>query len=89
MRQAFVLCVIGVVQVGIFAGFASAAVLNFTDGFDSVGESRWTKGDHNLGRSYLDPNKVGASNGTLEIKLPARTLEGGEILSNGLYGFGS
>ncbi len=89
MRRAFVLCVIGVVQVGIFAGFASARVLNFTDDFDSFDESRWTKGDHNLGRSYLDPNNVGASNGSLEIELPAHTLEGGEILSDDLYGYGS
>jgi len=89
MRRVFVLCVIGVVQVGIFAGFASAGALNFTDGFDSFDESRWTKGDHNLGRSYLDPNNIGVSNGNLEIKLPARTLEGGEIVSDDLYGYGS
>ncbi len=89
MRWVFVLCVIGVVQVGIFAGFASAGALNFTDGFDSFDESRWTKGDHNLGRSYLDPNNIGVSNGNLEIKLPARTLEGGEIVSDDLYGYGS
>jgi endo-1,3-1,4-beta-glycanase ExoK len=89
VRRAFVLCVIGIVQVGIFSGFASAGMLNFTEGFDSFDESRWTKGDHNLGRSYLDPNNVGASNGNLEIKLPAHTLEGGEILSGDLYGYGS
>ena len=90
MRRTFVLVVIGVVQVGLFAGLASAGVLDFTDDFDSFDESRWTKGDHNLGRSYLDPNNVDVTgDGNLAIKLPTRTLEGGEIMSKDLYGYGS
>jgi beta-glucanase (GH16 family) len=60
--------------------------LDFTDNFDSFDETRWTKGDHNLGRTYLNPENVSTSNGNLAIKLPARTLEGGEIRSNELYG---
>ena len=36
MRRALVLCVIGAVQVGIFAGLASAGVLDFTDDFDTL-----------------------------------------------------
>ena len=47
------------------------------------------KGDHDLGRSYLDPNNVGASGGNLEVELPANSLNGGEIRSQGLYGYGS
>ncbi len=89
MRRAFILCVIGVVQVGLFAGLASAGVLDFTDNFDSLDETRWTEGDHRLGRSYLDPNNVSVSGGNLQIKLPKRSLEGGEILSDNLYGYGS
>ena len=36
------------------------------------------KGDHDLGRTYLDPNNVGASGGNLEVELPANSLNGGE-----------
>jgi len=42
-----------------------------------------------LGRSYLDPTNVDVSGETLRIKLPARTLEGGEVLTNELHGYGS
>ena len=89
MRRAFVLVVIGVVQAVLCAEIAWAGVLDITDNFDSFDETRWTKGDHNLGRSYLDPENVSTSNGNLAIKLPARTLEGDEIRSNELYGYGS
>jgi beta-glucanase (GH16 family) len=75
--------------LGIFAGLASAGVLDFTDDFDSLDTNRWTKGTHNLGRSYLDPNNVSTSNGNLQVTLPANTLRGGELISNNLYGYGS
>lgn len=89
MRRAFVLCVMGVLQVGLFAGLATAGVLDFTDEFDSFDTNRWTKGDHRLGRSYLDPENVSVSGGNLQIKLPKRSLEGGEVLSQDLYDYGS
>jgi beta-glucanase (GH16 family) len=89
MRRVFVLCVIGVVQVGIFTGLASAGALDFTDDFNTLDTNRWSKGSHDLGRSYLDPNNVNASNGNLQIKLPANTLRGGELVSNNHYGYGS
>jgi endo-1,3-1,4-beta-glycanase ExoK len=84
------LVVIGFVQTVLFAGLAAAGVLDFTDNFDSFDETRWTKGDHKLGRrSYLDPDNVSVSDGNLQIRLPKRSLEGGEILSDNLYGYGS
>jgi beta-glucanase (GH16 family) len=89
MRRTLILCIIGVVQLAIFAGIASAGVLDFTEDFDSLDTNRWTKGDHNLGRSYLDPNNISTNNGNLQIKLPANTLRGGELVSNDLYGYGS
>ncbi len=87
--MSLVLLVIGAIQVGLFAGLASAGALDFTDDFDSFDAARWTKGSHNLGRSYLDPNNVSVSNGNLAVKLPANSLNGGEISSNSLYGYGS
>jgi beta-glucanase (GH16 family) len=41
-----------------------------------------------LGRSYLDPANVAVDGENLRIKLPARTLEGGEILTSDLNGYG-
>ena len=81
--------VIGVLQVGLFAGLASAGALDFTDDFDTLDTRRWTKGEHGLGRSYLHPSNVSVSEGNLQIKLPKRSLEGGELVSNDLYGYGS
>ncbi len=78
-----------VVQAGLLASLASAGALDFTDDFNSFDTNRWSKGDHKLGGSYLDPKNVGVSNGNLAIKLPARTLNGGEIMSKDLYGEGS
>lgn len=73
----------------MMAGAAHAGALDFTDGFDTFDETRWKKGSHNLGRSVLDPANVDVSAGNLRLKLPARTTNGGEILSNSLYGYGS
>ncbi len=89
MCGALVFVLIGAIQVGLFAGLASAGALDFADDFDSFDTARWTKGSHNLGRSYLDPNNVSVSNGNLAVKLPANSLNGGEIYSNTLYGYGS
>jgi licheninase len=89
LRRTLALTVIGVIQIGLFAGLASAGTLDFTDDFNTYDTNRWTKGDHSLDRSYLDPNNVDVSNGNLGIKLPANSLNGGEIVSNSLYGHGS
>lgn len=89
MRRVFVLCVVGLLQVGVFAGVAGAQDSSFTDEFDAFDEDRWSKGDHRLGRSYLDPENVSVSEGNLRIKLPKRSLEGGELVSDDLYGYGS
>jgi len=81
---ALVFVLIGAIQVGLFAGLASAGALDFADDFDSFDTARWTKGSHDLGRSYLDPNNVSVSNGNLAVKLPANSLNGGEIYSKKL-----
>ena len=88
MRKVIVLLLIGLFQVGLLAGLAGAWTLVFSDDFDSFDTNRWSKGAHNLGRSNLDPNNVDLADGNLWIKLPANTLNGGEIASNDLYGYG-
>lgn len=89
VERIFLVFALGAAQVMLFAGAASAQEAGFFDGFGSFDTARWSKGDHNLGRSYLDPANVSVSGGNLQIKLPARSLEGGEILTNGLKGYGS
>lgn len=42
-----------------------------------------------LGRSYLDPANVDVDGENLRIKLPARSLEGGEISTRDTHGYGS
>ena|GEM_PF-2387675 len=89
VKRVFLVFVLGAIQIALFAGAASAQEAGFFDGFDSFDTTRWSKGDHNLGRSYLDPTNVSVSGGNLRIKIPARSLEGGEILTNDLKSYGS
>ncbi len=71
------------------AGGASALGTSFFDGFDSFDTVRWSRGEHTLGRSYLDPANVDVADGNLRVKIPAHTLRGGEIRSNDLYRHGA
>jgi hypothetical protein len=75
--------------VVLFAGLAYAGMLDFSDEFDAFDAERSSERDHQLGRSYLDPVNVGVGAGNRRIKLPACSLEGGEIRSNALYGYGT
>lgn len=69
------------------AGVAVASAPTYRDDFDRLLESRWNKGDHRLGRSYLDPSNVRVVKG--ELRLPANTTNGGELYSDELHGYGS
>lgn len=71
------------------SGLALASGSSFRDDFGVFDESRWDRGDHQLGRSYLNPANVGVSGGNLNLKLPARSTDGAEIASDELYGYGS
>lgn len=77
------------VQVLLFAEIAKAQASSFIANFDAFDANRWSKGDHRLSRSYLDPTKVSVSNRKLQIKLPGSSLDGEELVSNSLYGYSS
>lgn len=66
------------------SGLALASGSSFRDDFGVFDESRWDRGDHQLGRSYLDPANVTVSGGNLNLKLPARSTAGAEIASDEL-----
>ena len=85
MRRAILVSILALVQISIFTGIASAGEPDFRDDFDSFDTARWSKQEHTLGRSYLDPSNVFVHNGNLEMRLPSGTLEGAEIASVGLY----
>src|SRR3712207_6789080 len=85
MRGVWVLFAVGVAQVFLLVGAAHAAGAGFFDGFDAFDPARWTKEDHNLGRSYLNPANVDVVDGNARLKIPARTLQGAELRSNELY----
>lgn len=88
MRRVIVLVVICVAQLTLIVGIASASTSGFADGFSVFQNARWSKGDHQLGRSYLDPKNVFVRRGNLFLKTPAHTLDGGELYSNNLYRYG-
>lgn len=89
MKGVWVLCAVGVVQVFLFAGVAYAAGASFFDGFDTFDGIRWTKEDHDLGRSDLNPDNVDVVDGNARFKIPAHTLQGAELRSNELYHHGT
>jgi endo-1,3-1,4-beta-glycanase ExoK len=90
MGRIFATLFAGLACTMVFAGTAGAQeATSFYDPFDSFDTARWSVGDHNLGRSYLDPTNVDTSGGNLRIKHPARSYEGGEVLTNALHGHGS
>ncbi len=96
MRKLTVTLAAIAVQVLFLAGVASAQTSaqdgtsqSFRDDFDTLDTTRWSKGEHGIGRSYLDPANVSVAGGELLMKIPARTLNGGEIVSNELYRYGS
>lgn len=63
---------------------ASLLVLatGFGDPFDSLDGGRWSVGDHQLGRSRLDPASIAVAGGALELRHPAATLvDRGDVTS--------
>ena len=90
MRRRIIFLVVVMIQTLLFAGTAPAQEAgSFSDDFTYFDTVRWSKGVHTLGRSYLDPSNVDVSGGNLRIALPARSYEGGEVLTNDLLGYGS
>lgn len=69
---------------------AAAPDLWGRDDFDSLEAGRWyATGSKKLGRGFLKKENVAVENGELRLKLPAGTLEGGEIGSVNAYDYGS
>jgi len=48
----------------------------------------WSRSSKRLGRSHLDPAHVAISRSRLSMRIPAGTLDGGEVESDRLFGYG-
>ncbi len=59
------------------------------DDFASLEAGRWQSTEKALGRGRLKAENVATEGGKLRIKLPAGTLEGGELESTETYSYGS
>jgi len=82
---------LAVLVVTALAGQAAGAVAatGFGDPFDSLDGGRWSAGDHQLGRSRLDPANAVVQGGALELRHPAGTLDGAEVRTTALYRTGT
>ncbi len=59
------------------------------DNFDILDEQVWTTSSKKLGRSQLNPENIEVTDGFLNIRLPANTLTGGEIVNQKAMTYGS
>ncbi|OPY18524.1 MAG: Glycosyl hydrolases family 16 [Methanomethylovorans sp. PtaU1.Bin093] len=62
---------------------------SFVDNFDTFDTNQWSKSSFKLERTYFDPANVDVKDGNLRIKIPANTLNGGDVESKGLYQYGT
>uniref|UniRef100_UPI001BD3CE4B glycoside hydrolase family 16 protein n=2 Tax=Methanomethylovorans sp. TaxID=2758717 RepID=UPI001BD3CE4B len=67
----------------------SFQIFHFVDDFTSFDINQWSKSSFKMERSFFDPTNVDVKDGNLRIKLPANTLNGGEIESKSLYKYGT
>ena len=59
------------------------------DDFASLESGRWRPTEKTLGRGRLEAENVAVDDGKLRLRLPAGTLEGGEVESTETYSYGS
>jgi beta-glucanase (GH16 family) len=78
--------VVGTVVVSV-AG--AARTDDFRDEFTTLDARRWVTITRPFGHGAVDAANVSVSNGTLAMKLPAGTLDGGELRTASLYRFGT
>lgn len=92
-RGGFVRPVVAVAALLVLAVSVSVAGAarsgDFRDEFTSFEVRRWVKIARPFGHGTLDPANVTVADGLLGIRLPAGTLNGGEMRSTSLYRYGT
>ncbi len=82
--------VLAVVVFGTIVSTAAAGRAgDFRDEFSSLDTARWTLVDRAAGLGRVVPANVGVAGGELAVRLPASTLDGGEIRTTAAYRFGT
>jgi endo-1,3-1,4-beta-glycanase ExoK len=80
-----------VLCIGMASGSVTLALAGaggFRDDFTAFDTKRWSAPNLPLGRSELVGSNVAAADGLLEIKIPSGSINGGELRSRALYGYG-
>ncbi len=67
----------------------SFRVLNLLDQFSRFDSGQWYKSNYRAGRGMVSSSNVDVANGTLFIKIPANTYDGGEVGSQAAYLYGT
>ena len=89
-RSSRLVALAAAIAVGTGVSVAGAARSDdFRDEFAAFDENRWVVIGRTAGKGTLEPANVAVADGRLGVKLPAGTLDGGEVRSRGLYRWGS
>jgi beta-glucanase (GH16 family) len=73
----------------VVSAASAARAVGFRDDFATLDAGRWVEITRPFGHGMVDAANVDATNGMLQVKLPAGRLDGGEMRSVSLYRFGS
>lgn len=93
----FVIMILGGLLIGLLVYFGWAGLLSNDpeiagkmkqENFDRLDATIWSVSDKALGRSRLNPLNIALSDGLLAIRMPANTLEGGEIVNQQTASYG-
>lgn len=87
-RLPLVLLAVVVLAAALALG-AVAKGKGFRDEFTTFDTGRWVVSSRPFGHGAVDPANVAVADGQLGIRLPANRLDGGEVRTRTLYGFGT
>lgn len=70
-------------------GCVKTASPGFSESFNTFDQRLWIRGQHQLGRSEIDPANATVADGLLRLAVPAGKTDGGELRTRSTYGYGS
>lgn len=67
----------------------ASATSGFSQSFNTFDRGLWIRGEHQLGRSDINPANATVAGGKLRLAMPAGTTNGAELRTRSTYGYGS
>lgn len=67
----------------------SFQVFRYFEQFGDFNTGLWKKSNHTMEKSYIDPDNIDINDGCIRLKIPAGTLNGGEISSKNYFKYGA